>query len=85
MDNYSTLRPRRLAININGMQSDGERIGKKILQIGTGDRDLEVLKEIAKSRYEGPIGILNHTDEDARTRLQVKLVGREILVSKLRE
>jgi hypothetical protein len=85
MDNYSTLRPHRLAININGMQSDGERIGKKILPIGTVDRDLEVLKEIAKSGYKGSIGILNHTDEDARTRLQVNLIGLEILVSKLRE
>jgi len=79
------IKPHLLAININGMQTDGERIGKKILPIGTGDRDLEVLKEIAKSGYEGPIGILNHTDEDARTRLQVNLVGLEKLVSKLRE
>lgn len=85
MSNYSTLRPHLLAININGMRSDGERIGKKILPIGTGDRDLEVLKEIAKSGYEGPIGILNHTDEYARTRLQVNLAGLEKLVSKLRE
>lgn len=43
------------------------------------------LNEIAKSGYEGPIGILNHTDEDARTRLQVNLVGLEKIVSKLRE
>ena len=85
MDNYSTLRLHLLAININGMQSDRERIGKKILPIATGDRDLEVLNEIAKSGYEGPIGILNHTDEDARTRLQVNLVGLEKLVPQLRE
>jgi arylsulfatase A-like enzyme/sugar phosphate isomerase/epimerase len=77
------LKPHLLAININGMQTDGEKQGKKILPIGDGDRDIEVLKAISESGYTGPIGILNHTDEDAKTRLERNLSGLETLVSKL--
>ena len=77
------LKPHLMVVNINGMQTDGERLGKKILPIGMGDRDLEVLSAISQSGYEGPIGILNHTDEDARVRLEQNLSGLESLVSKL--
>ena len=77
------LKPHLLVVNINGMQTDGERLGKKILPIGHGDRDLEVLATISQSGYDGPIGILNHTDEDARVRLEQNLAGLEALVSKL--
>ncbi len=79
------LKPHLLVLNINGMQTDGERLGKKILPIGTGDRDMEILTAISESGYEGPIGILNHTDEDARGRLELNLSGLESLVSKLLE
>ena len=75
------LMPHLLVININGMQYDGERLGKKILPIGEGDRDLEVLKAISESGFKGPIGILNHTDEDAKTRLQRNMSGLQALVA----
>ena len=75
------LMPHLLVININGMQYDGERLGKKILPIGEGDRDLEVLKAISESGFKGPIGILNHTDEDAKTRLQRNMAGLQALVA----
>ena len=77
------LKPHLLVVNINGMQTDGERLGKKILPIGTGDRDLEMLRVISDSGYQGPVGILNHTDEDAKSRLQLNLAGLELAVSKL--
>ena len=77
------IKPHLLVLNINGMQTDGERQGKKILPIGMGDRDKEVLKTISASGYSGPIGILNHTDEDARKRLEENLAGLETLVSEL--
>lgn len=79
------IKPYLLVLNINGMQTDGERLGKKILPIGQGDRDEEVLKTIAASGYTGPIGILNHTDEDAKTRLVANIDGLTALVSKLKE
>ncbi len=77
------IKPHLLVLNINGMQTDGERQGKKILPIGQGDRDKEVLKTILASGYSGPIGILNHTDEDARKRLEENLAGLETLVTEL--
>ena len=77
------IKPHLLVLNINGMQTDGERQGKKILPIGKGDRDKEVLKTISASGYSGPIGILNHTDEDARKRLEENLAGLETLVAEL--
>lgn len=77
------IKPHLLVLNINGMQTDGERQGKKILPLGQGDRDKEVLKTISASGYTGPIGILNHTDEDARKRLAENLAGLERLVTDL--
>jgi hypothetical protein len=79
------LKPYMLVLNINGMQTDGERVGKKILPIGQGDRDEQVLTAIAESGYDGPIGILNHTDEDAEKRLVANLQGLRNLVGKLSE
>jgi sugar phosphate isomerase/epimerase len=71
------------AININGMTADGEKSGKKILVIGQGDLDVSVLKTIQASGYKGRIGILNHTDEDAETRLKANLDGLDKLAPQL--
>lgn len=79
------LKPYLLVLNVNGMQTDGDQVGKKILVIGQGDRDAEVFQAILDSGYQGPIGILNHTDEDAFTRLKANIEGLETLVGKLNE
>jgi hypothetical protein len=84
-EDLQMLKPYLIAININGMQTDGERLGKKILPIGEGDCDLAMLRTILSSQYEGPIGILNHTDEDARVRLEQNMSGLERLVPLLTE
>ncbi|MEQ1830417.1 MAG: TIM barrel protein [Pirellula sp.] len=73
------LKPYLYAVNLNGMETNGDKIGKKILPIGQGNRDKEVLEIIARSGYDGPIGILNHTDEDARKRLEQNMSGLEQL------
>jgi len=77
------LRPHLYAINLNGMQTDGDRTGNKILPIGKGNQDLRVLNDVASCGFDGPIGILNHTDEDARVRLALNLAGLEKLVQDL--
>src|SRR5690606_33930860 len=63
------MRPHLLALNLNGMARGGDRDGRKILPLGTGELDLAVLRVIRDSGYRGPIGILNHTDHDAEARL----------------
>jgi len=73
------MMPHLLVLNLNGMVKDGEKLGKKILPLGTGDLDLDLLKVIAKSGYKGPIGILGHTNDDAEERLKDNLDGLDWL------
>jgi hypothetical protein len=75
-----TMKPHLLALNLNGMVRQGDQHGKKILPLGQGDLDLQLLTIIRDSGWRGPIGILNHTDEDAETRLQDNLDGLDWLV-----
>jgi hypothetical protein len=68
------------AININGMKAEGP----KIITLGQGDRELEMLRIIRDSGYQGPIGIIGHTEgEDIRVVLERNLEGLEQLKSKL--
>ena len=75
------MKPHLLALNLNGMFADGERTGRKIVPFGQGDFDSKLLAVIRDSGWHGPIGILNHTDEDAEGRLQDNLAGLDWLVA----
>jgi sugar phosphate isomerase/epimerase len=77
------MKPYLLVLNLNGMVPNGERIGKKILPLGQGELDLKLLRIIRDSGWRGPIGILNHTDEDAEARLRDNLDGLDWLVPQL--
>lgn len=77
------MKPHLLVLNLNGMTRGGDRIGKKILPMGQGDLDLGLLKVVRDSGWRGPVGILNHTDEDAEARLRDNLEGLEWLVPQL--
>ena len=77
------MKPHLFALNLNGMTRDGERLGQKIMPIGQGDIDLDLLRAIRDSGWRGPIGILNHTDEDAEARLLDNLEGLDWLVPQL--
>lgn len=77
------MKPHLLALNLNGMTRDGDRNGKKILPLGQGDLDVALLKVIHNSGWRGPIGILNHTDEDAEVRLRDNLDGLDWLLPQL--
>lgn len=75
--------PHLICINLNGMTEGGEAKGEKILPLGQGDLDLTLLRQIIASGYRGPIGILNHTNEDAEGRLLDNLEGLGWLVQQL--
>jgi sugar phosphate isomerase/epimerase len=67
-------------ININGMKIEGP----KIITLGEGDRELEMLRTVKNSGYNGPIGILGHTEgEDIQMVLERNLNGLEILRASL--
>jgi sugar phosphate isomerase/epimerase len=78
-----TMKPYLLVLNLNGTTRDGDKSGKKILPLGQGELDLPLLKTIRGSGWRGPIGILNHTDEDAEARLLDNLEGFDWLVAQL--
>ncbi|MGN6544797.1 MAG: DUF6797 domain-containing protein, partial [Aureliella sp.] len=75
--------PHLLVVNLNGMELDGDKQGQKILPLGAGRLDVQLLRAIRDSGYHGPIGILNHTDEDAEGRLKDNLDGLEWLLPQL--
>jgi hypothetical protein len=75
--------PHLLTLNLNGMVPAGDKRGQKILQLGQGTLDLELLRTIRASGYRGPIGILGHTQDDAEARLQDNLDGLDWLLPQL--
>ncbi|RYD32227.1 MAG: heme-binding domain-containing protein, partial [Verrucomicrobiaceae bacterium] len=77
------MKSRLLALNLNGMSSGGEAEGGKIIPLGQGDLDLGLLKAIKASGWRGPVGILNHTDEDAEARLRDNLDGLHWLLKEM--
>ena len=74
------MKPYLMALNLNGMVRNGDKVGKKIVPLGQGELDLELLAIIRASAWRGPIGILNHTDEDAEGRLRDNLDGLDWLL-----
>jgi sugar phosphate isomerase/epimerase len=79
----AAMKPHLIALNLNGMTDKGDQLGKKILPLAQGNRDLEILRTIQSSGWSGPIGILNHTEEDAEARLRDNLEGLEWLSAQL--
>ena len=77
------MQPHLFALNLNGMTRDGESTGRKIMPLGQGDLDLGLLRTIRASGWRGPVGILNHTDEDAEARLLDNRDGLAWLVAQL--
>ncbi len=78
-----SMKPYLRALNLNGMDRGGDRVGRKILPLGQGEHDLELLRIIRDSGYRGPIGILGHTQDDAEARLRDNLDGLDWLLPQL--
>jgi hypothetical protein len=77
------MKPYLMALNLNGMFKDGPRLNLQIAPIGQGPLDLDLLRTIGASGWNGPIGILNHTDEDAEARLKDNLDGLDWVVNQI--
>jgi hypothetical protein len=75
------MRPYLLCLNLNGMNPGAK---PKILPIGQGKHEREMIRAIVASGYQGPIGILDHrTELDAEQSLNQNLTGLAELVDKL--
>lgn len=79
----AAMKPWLLCLNLNGMDIAGDTKGRKILPLGVGTQDVKVLRQVRASGYSGPVGILNHTNEDAEGRLLDNLDGLRWLVPQL--
>lgn len=78
---FARMQPHLIALNINGMMKSGN---PKILGVGKGEVDLDLLTVVAKSGWSGPIGILGHRAElDAEVALKENLDGLELLKPRL--
>ena len=76
-DALRIMKPYLHCLNLNGM-NDGAQ--PKILGIGKGTHEVEMIREIVRSQYDGPIGILDHRPElDARESLLENRDGLEIV------
>lgn len=72
---WKRIRSYVLDVNINGMVAGGDANGKMILPVGSGTEEVGMLRVIEDSGWHGPVGILNHTDDDAEARLKGNLEG----------
>lgn len=77
------MKPHLLALNLNGTVPGGDKAGQKIVPLAQGELDASLLTVIRDSGWRGPIGILNHTDEDAEGRLRDNLAGLDWLRQKI--
>ncbi len=81
-----SMAPLLLCLNLNGMADPASVNGltNKILPIGDGKHEQEMIGEIVRQGYAGPIGILDHrSDIDSRKALLQNLEGLVNLVDKL--
>lgn len=78
------MQPYLLCLNLNGMNPRGDERGQKILPLGAGEADLQLLRCIRDSGYRGPIGIIGHTQDDVGERLRDNLDGLEWLRRRLK-
>ena len=84
IDEFATvlklMLPYLLCVNLNGM-NDAEAVKanakrNKILPIGDGQHERQMIAVIRDSKYSGPIGILDHRSEiDAQQSLRQNLAG----------
>ncbi len=72
-ESLALTQPHLLCLNLNGMNRGAQ---PKILGIGKGEHEVSMIREIIKSGYDGPIGIIDHREQlDARESLQENLDG----------
>jgi sugar phosphate isomerase/epimerase len=81
---FTRIKPHLLAVNINGMVRNGDKTVRQILPLGQGDLEVSWIRFVRESGWRGPIGILNHTSEDAEARLRDNLDGLDWIVPQLR-
>ncbi|GAA4420444.1 hypothetical protein [Bremerella cremea] len=74
---FQQMQPYLLCLNLNGMNDQAQ---PKILGIGKGKHEKQMIQTVLDAGYQGPIGILDHRNElDAKESLQENLDGLQQL------
>ncbi len=82
-DAFAIMKPYLWCLNLNGMANPEAQ--PKILGIGKGNHEAEMIRIVEESDYSGPIGVLDHREQlDARESLQENLDGLRRLRTELR-
>jgi hypothetical protein len=87
-EHLTAMLPHLICLNINGMAAaDVVRGGRdKILTVGQGQHEVDMLRVVLKSGYSGCIGILDHrSDRDTEEVLRENLAGLEVVRQSLSE
>lgn len=72
-ESFAAMKPYLLCVNLNGMNDEAQ---PKILPVGDGKHETKMIREVIKSGYTGPIGILDHRNEmDAEESLRLNRDG----------
>jgi len=80
-NNFKIMKKYLRYVNINGMKKGGP----KILSIGNGDEETEMLRIMIDEEYNGPIGIIGHKENvDVKEILINNLEGIEKIKKKLK-
>ena len=80
-EQLTLLQPHLLCLNLNGMNDNAN---PKILPIGDGQHDEQLIGVIRHSGYKGPIGIIDHREQlDAEESLMQNLTGLKKVLEKL--
>ena len=78
--NLEVMMPWLYTVNINGMRADGP----KILDVGKGDKERDMIKTLIESAFDGTVGILGHTEgEDIKIVLERNLTGMNYLLEEM--
>ena len=77
---WPKMQPHLIALNINGMVPDGDRLGRGTITIGTGTEESWMLRVVHDSGWHGPVGLVGDRAQlDAEDALRDNLAGLEKL------
>lgn len=78
---FPKILPHLYALNIAGLQAG---VTDRFFRTGQGDVEQEMIRQVWKSNYRGPIGIINHdTNEDAAKGLSDEIAGLKKILKEI--
>ncbi|QEG23667.1 redoxin domain-containing protein [Mariniblastus fucicola] len=85
---FNVMLPYLYCVNLNGMVEpqivNEETLENKILTIGEGKYEADMIRTVIASGYAGPIGIIDHRDDlDSEIALRDNMLGLKKLLSQL--